>query len=172
MSAATMPQVDAAMFREAMRLTASGVAVVTSEGHAGRTGITVSSLCSLSMDPPAVVFCVHRENRGLQVLLDNGVFVANVLNRGQVRVAESFAGLIPELREDRFAAAAWSHHTTGAPMLEGALCNFDCRVETVFDFTSHRIVVGVVVGLRTTATEPLIFSDRSFHGLAAIEAHP
>jgi flavin reductase/cob(II)yrinic acid a,c-diamide reductase len=160
--------VEAAAFREAMRLTASGVAVVTSEGEAGRAGLTVSSLCSLSMDPPAVVFCVNRENRGLQVLLDNGVFVANVLSHAQVRVAESFAGLIPELREDRFAAAAWSRHTTGAPLLEGALCNFDCRVETVFDFASHRIIVGVVVGLRTDAAEPLVFSRRSFQRLVAV----
>lgn len=167
MSAAELPPVAAEAFREAMRRTASGVAVVTSEGPAGRVGVTVSSLCSLSMEPPSVVFCVHRDNRGLAALLENGVFVANVLCHGQTRVAESFAGLIPELREDRFAVADWAPASTGAPALQGALCAFDCRVASVFDFASHRIVAGVVVGLEAAAAEPLVFSDRIFRRLAA-----
>jgi len=166
MSAAALQHVDADLFRDAMRLTASGVAVVTSSGEAGRVGVTVSSFGSLSMDPPSVVFCVHRENRGLQVLLENGVFVANVLGHAHGRVAESFAGMIPELREDRFAAASWSQHATGAPVMDDALCAFDCRVETVFDFASHRIVVGVVLGIRTAAAPPLVYSDRAFRRLA------
>jgi flavin reductase (DIM6/NTAB) family NADH-FMN oxidoreductase RutF len=165
--AANHPAVAVETFRDAMRLTASGVAVVTSDGAAGRTGVTVSSLCSLSMEPPSVVFCVHRESRSLATLLKNGVFVANILSEAQERVANSFAGLIPELRDDRFAAGAWTNLTTGAPALDEALCNFDCRVASVFDFGSHRILTGEVIGVRTRAANPLVFSDRAFRRLAA-----
>lgn len=166
MSQATQP-VAVDTFRDAMRLTASGVAVVTSDGEAGRAGVTVSSLCSLSMEPPSVVFCVHRDNKGLAQILANGVFVANVLCDAQERVANSFAGLIPELRDNRFLAGEWSKLRTGAPVLDGALCNFDCRVATVFDFGSHRIVTGEVLDVRTQAALPLVFSDRAFRRLAA-----
>jgi flavin reductase/cob(II)yrinic acid a,c-diamide reductase len=167
MSAAAHPLVEVDIFRGAMRMTASGVAVVTTDGEAGRAGVTVSSLCSLSMEPPSVVFSVHRDNRGLEKLLANGVFVANVLSDAQERVASSFAGLIPELRDNRFLAGDWSELLTGAPALDGALCNFDCRVASVFDFGSHRIVAGEVLNVRNQAAQPLIFSDRTFRRLAA-----
>jgi cob(II)yrinic acid a,c-diamide reductase len=166
-SVATHPVVEVETFRDAMRMTASGVAVVTTDGEAGRAGVTVSSLCSLSMAPPSVAFSVHRDNRGLEKLLANGVFVANVLSDAQERVANSFAGLIPELRENRFLAGDWSGLLTGAPALDGALCNFDCRVASVFDFGSHRIVAGEVLNVRNRAALPLIFSDRTFRRLAA-----
>jgi flavin reductase/cob(II)yrinic acid a,c-diamide reductase len=166
-SVAAHPVVEVETFRDAMRLTASGVAVVTTDGEAGRGGVTVSSLCSLSMAPPSVAFSVHRDNRGLEKLLANGVFVANVLTDAQERVASSFAGLIPEWRDNRFLAGDWSELLTGAPALDGALCNFDCRVASVFDFGSHRIVAGEVLRVRNRAALPLIFSDRSFRRLAA-----
>ena len=59
-------------FRETMRRTASGVAVLTTDGEAGRAGITVSTLCSLSMEPPSVIACVHRDNRALETIIKNG----------------------------------------------------------------------------------------------------
>lgn len=94
-------------FRETMRRTASGVAILTTDGAAGRAGITVSTLCSLSMEPPSVVACVHRDNRALETIMCNGVFAANVLADDQESVAKAFAGMIPELREDRFASGRW-----------------------------------------------------------------
>ncbi len=167
MSAGT-DHVDPALFKEAMRLTASGVAVVTTEGRAGRAGLTVSSLCSLSMEPPSVVFCVHRDSRSLGALLENAVFVANVLADGQSRVADGFAGLIPELRDDRFAAGAWTAMPSGVPALDGALCNFDCRVASVFDFGTHRIIAGEVLAVRTArSAAPLVFSDRAYRRIHA-----
>lgn len=167
MSTAAHPMVEVDTFRDAMRITASGVAVVTTDGEAGRAGLTVSSLCSLSMEPPSVVFSVHRDSRHLEKLLTNGVFVANVLSDAQERVASSFAGLIPELRDNRFLAGDWSELLTRAPALDDALCNFDCRVASVFDFGSHRLIAGEVLKVRQSAARPLIFSDRNFRRLAA-----
>lgn len=162
-----MTKVDPAHFRSAMGRTAAGVTVVTTDGEAGRTGVTVSTLCSLSLEPPSVLFCIHRESRSLPVLVANGVFAANILAGGQQRVADSFAGLIPELREDRFAAGNWDHRITGAPLLHGALCRFDCRIASVFDFGSHRIVAGEVVDVEIGDGEPLVYSDRAYRRLHA-----
>lgn len=154
-------------FRLSMRRTASGVAVLTTDGAAGRAGVTVSTFCSLSMEPPSVIACVHRDNRALEALLANGVFAANALAADQARIALAFAGQIPELRDDRFAAGAWHTLATGAPVLEGALARFDCRVAKSFDFGTHRIVVGEVVEVADSVGEPLVFADRNFRQLAA-----
>lgn len=162
--------VDPAHFRSAMGRAATGVTVVTTDGDAGRAGVTVSTLCSLSLEPPSVLFCIHRESKTLPLLIGNGVFVANILSGDQQRVADSFAGLIPELREDRFRAAEWDRIITGAPALRGALCRFDCRLASVFDFGSHRIVAGEVLGVETHAEEPLVYSNRAYRRLQACEA--
>ena len=157
----------AEQFRESMRRTASGVAILTTDGAAGRAGLTVSTFCSLSMEPPSVIACVHQDNRALQILLANGVFAASVLATDQERIALTFAGQIPELRNDRFGVAAWRTLETGAPILEGALACFDCRVAEGVNFGTHRILVGEVVALATSLGEPLVFADRNFRKLAA-----
>ncbi|MBS9478706.1 flavin reductase family protein [Ancylobacter radicis] len=160
-----MSQIDAGHFRTAMGRTASGVTVVTTDGAAGRGGVTVSSLCSLSMEPPSVLFCLHKDSRVLPTLLENGVFAANILAHDQHRVADSFAGLIAEYREDRFAIADWDALTTGAPLLKGALCRFDCRIASVFGFGTHHIIAGEVMALETAETRPLVYSNRAYHHL-------
>jgi flavin reductase (DIM6/NTAB) family NADH-FMN oxidoreductase RutF len=149
-------------FRDAMRRTASGVTVVTTDGARGRAGVTVSTFCSLSMEPPSVIASVHRDSRALPVILGNGVFAANTLAQDQRRIAEAFAGLIPELRENRFAAGRWFAMTTRAPALHDALACFDCRVARTFTFGSHCIVVGEVVDVTVGRNMPLVYADRSF----------
>lgn len=154
-------------FRDTMRRTASGVAVLTTDGVGGRAGVTVSTLCSLSMEPPSVIACVHRDSRALETILRNGVFVANVLAEDQEHVAKAFAGMIPELRDNRFGNAAWTTLVSQAPALQGALANFDCKVASTFDFGTHRILVGEVTEIVSKESDPLLFIDRSFRRLAA-----
>lgn len=162
-----MNTVDAIQFRDAMSATATGVTVITTDGIAGRAGVTVSTLCSLSLEPPSVILCVHKESRALPPLFENGVFVANVLACGQERVADTFAGRVEELRGNRFGAGEWHSLMTGAPALVGAVCAFDCTVAQVFDFGSHRIIAGVVVGIARTDSAPLVHAQRSYQRLQA-----
>jgi len=159
--------VEADLFRDAMGRTAAGVTVVTTDGPAGRAGLTVSSLCSLSLEPASILFCVHVGSRSLTALSGNGVFAANILAHSQQEVADSFAGLIPEWRDDRFRAGHWDVLETGAPLLRDALCRFDCRIAGSHDFGTHRIIVGEVVALDTTAGEPLVYAHRAYCRLAA-----
>lgn len=154
-------------FRETMRRTASGVAILTTDGSAGRAGITVSTLCSLSMEPPSVVACVHRDNRALETILSNGVFAANVLAGDQEIVAKAFAGMIPEMRDDRFVSGLWQKLVTGTPVLQGALAAFDCKTASTFDFGTHRILIGEVVEVVSSDGDPLLFADRNFRRLLA-----
>jgi len=157
----------AEQFRESMRRTASGVAILTTDGAAGRAGLTVSTFCSLSMEPPSVIACVHQGNRALETLLTNGVFAASVLAADQERIALAFAGMIPELRDDRFGSAAWRTLATGAPVLDNALASFDCRVAEGVNFGTHRILIGEVVAISANSGDPLVFADRNFRRLAA-----
>src|SRR5262245_44411035 len=94
---------DAGEFRQAMRLTASGVAVITTDGPGGRTGITVSTFQSLSTEPPTVMACIRLDSRHLAAIEANRCFVANILAADQQGHARIFAAGTPEERNDSFA---------------------------------------------------------------------
>ena len=51
---------DRESFIAAMRCAASTVTVVTTAGDAGRCGVTVSAMSSISADPPSVLICVNQ----------------------------------------------------------------------------------------------------------------
>lgn len=160
---AELPAVSADLLCEAMRRAASSVAIVTTEGHAGRAGVTVSSFTSLSLEPPSVLVCVHGESRALPAILANGVFAVSLLGEDQSRVARAFAGQVPELREDRFGAAEWQMIHTGAPVAAGAVAGFDCRLSQQIEFGTHRILIGEVLGAVLQPRRPLVYLDKNFH---------
>lgn len=158
--------VEADRFREAMRFMATGVSVVTTDGPAGRFGVTVSSMCSLSLEPPSVLACVHHLSPAFNAIVANGVFCANVLAAEQSRVSDSFAGRLLELRDDKFACAQWDKLQTGSPVLKDALIAFDCRLSRDVEFGSHRILMGTVIELLSREGRPLIYADRAYRSVA------
>ena len=63
-------------FLQAMSCAANTVNVVTTDGAAGRAGVTVSAMASVSADgdAPTMLVCVHHLAAAAQTILDNGCF--------------------------------------------------------------------------------------------------
>lgn len=160
--------IDADAFRFAMRQAATAVGILATDGKAGRAGVTVSALCSMSADPPSVLCCIHRDSRALPALVGNGVFSANFLAADQSGIADVFAGLVPEHRENRFAIGDWHEVSTGAPVLGGTSCSFDCEVDAIHEYGTHRIVIGRVKALEVSGGEPLVYSNQGYRKLLHI----
>ncbi len=150
--------------RAAMRRTASGVAVLATDGPSGLAGVTVSTLCSLSLEPPSVIACVHRDSRTLPPVLANGAFSANILAHGQEEVASAFAGFLPQPKEHRFHIGDWTT-VDGIPRLDGTVASFLCRLADSHAFGTHVILIGRIFDVTSSANSPLIYADRSFHSL-------
>ena len=47
-------------FRHAMASCAAGVHVITTDGAAGRYGITMTAVSSITDEPPTVMLCINR----------------------------------------------------------------------------------------------------------------
>src|ERR1700681_1679965 len=135
-------------FRSAMRHLAGGVSVIT-VGH-GRdiTGMTVTSVSSLSVDPPTLIVSINRESSSWPLLKRHGFFGVNILTAAQIDIAERFTGKGGLKGADRFAGARWTTGASGVPLLVGAMSAIDCKAEDIIERNSHAIVIGRVLDIQ------------------------
>jgi flavin reductase (DIM6/NTAB) family NADH-FMN oxidoreductase RutF len=135
---------EAKAYRDAMSEIASPVHLIATDGAAGLAGMTVTALASVSDQPPTLLVCVNRQSPSTQRFLDNGVFSVNALGADDLALAEIFAGRTDEHFDQKFEHGVWRRGITGAPLLEGALAIFDCRLVEVKDVATHHVFFGAV----------------------------
>src|SRR5258708_11400012 len=138
-------------FRSAMRHLAGGVSVITVGRGNDITGMTVTSVSSLSVDPPTLIVSINRESSSWPLLKHHGFFGVNILNADQLDVAERFAGKDGVKGADRFAGAQWFTRISGVPLLADALAAIDCEVEDIVERHSHAIVIGRVKDMQLSS---------------------
>jgi len=135
-------EVTASDFRNAMRQLTGGVSVVTAGRGRDISGMTVTSVSSLSVDPPALIVSINRESSSWPLVKRYGFFGVNILTSDQLDIAERFTGKGGLKGVDRFAGARWLTRASGVPLLADALAAIDCEVEDVVERHSHAIVIG------------------------------
>jgi flavin reductase (DIM6/NTAB) family NADH-FMN oxidoreductase RutF len=143
-------EVSSSDFRGAMRHLAGGVSVITVGRGKDITGMTVTSVSSLSVDPPTLIVSINRESSSWPLLKRHSAFGVNILASDQLDVAERFTGKGGLKGADRFAGARWVSGVSGVPLLVGALSAIDCEAEDIIERHSHAIVVGRVKEIRNS----------------------
>ena len=142
-------------FRNAMRRLTGGVSVITAGIGWDISGMTVTSVSSLSVDPPALIASINREASSWPLVRRYGFFGVSILTSDQIDIAERFTGKDGLKGAERFAGAHWTTRVSGVPLLTDALAAIDCEVEDVVERHSHAIVIGrvldVAVSTRTAA---------------------
>src|SRR3954453_15833036 len=68
-----------AAFRDAMSRVLAAVHIVTTDGPAGKAGITASPVVSVSDDPPTMLFCINKNGRSAERFLGNACYSVNTL---------------------------------------------------------------------------------------------
>jgi flavin reductase ActVB len=156
-------------FRASMRLLAAGVVMVTTRVHEKPWGLTISSCCSISLEPPRLLVSLHRRTASCQAIVADGRFGVDVLSANQGALARHGAApgapkFIDEHCEDGTEQSL-------SPMILGALCHLDCVVAEVFDGGDHAVILGavhrVVHGKHAKRLRPLLYFDGSFHRLGS-----
>ena len=166
-------RVAADTLRDVFRQWPSGVAVVTSRVRTSPASLTqgmvISSFCSLSAEPPLVMFSASRSSRTGPVVDASGVFAVSILTERQGHLFERFAGLHPAHDDDRFVGLETSEAVTGAPVFPDALAWVDCRVVQKHAGENYTIFVGEVLDAAVRAhpeSLPLLYFRRSRRQLA------
>lgn len=163
----TIAQDAGVQFKDAMAMMAAAVQVVTTDGPAGRGGLTVTAACSVCQDPPRLLVCVNSSASAHPYIHANGRLSLNVLATGQEDVAMAFAGKVaPELR---FDIGSWSWDDLGQPVLHGACAHFSCVVHETLTSGTHTIFVCDVHNAQGEKGRlPLLYHDRIMVPLAKV----
>lgn len=142
---------------------ASAVHIVTTDGPAGRRGVTASAVVSVSDDPATVIVCLNATNAENERFGLNGNFAVNVLAAGGEEIAQAFAGEGNLSAAERFALGEWAPAATGAPLLLAALAGFDCRLVDRRIIATHHVLVGEVEAVREgPGAPPLLYHARGY----------
>jgi flavin reductase (DIM6/NTAB) family NADH-FMN oxidoreductase RutF len=152
-------------FVEGMSRVAAAVTVVTTDGDAGRYGVTVSSMTSVSADTskPSLLISVHHLSPACEAIRQNRRFCANVLSGNQSFVSDLFSGRLKHLNEDRFSAISWHGGATGAPIIDNAVVSLDCELKTALLWGTHFIFIGEVEQIDLSAQRsPLVYANRGY----------
>jgi flavin reductase len=140
--------------KKGMRHLASGVAIAATRGadripHA----MTVTSITSVSDQPPSLLVCLHRDSDTFKSLASTDLFSISVLRHDQQGISERCA-FTPE-GEDRFIAGEWQDYgDQGVPYIPAALASFICRITRKIDYGTHCIVIGDVMDVLADRDRP------------------
>jgi flavin reductase (DIM6/NTAB) family NADH-FMN oxidoreductase RutF len=159
----SVPEVDAAQFRQLLGRFATGVSILTVTAPDGRPlGMTANSLSSVSLYPPLISVCVDHEAEMHGAILQVKQFAISVLSSSQETLARRFA----DKHEDRFDGVGYHLTPDGLILLSGALAHIECQRYAEYPAGDHTIVLGRVVGGSTSKGRPLLYYRG---GYAAIE---
>lgn len=152
-------------FIDAMRSVASSVTVVTTDGIAGRYGVTVSAFCSVSADPPTILVCLSSASRITQHVIENRKLNINVLPQNADHIAQRFAGAHDHEVEDRFDNIPLN--ISDVPSISGATV-LSCAVDQIIPSGSHQIVIGKVISVEKASKQPLTYYDGAYHQITPL----
>ena len=149
--------------RGLMRFVPHNVAVLAVDHDGDRMGVTVSSLVSLSLEPPLIGVSIGKQASLYELIRNAGAFSLSLLGDGQEVLAQRFAAGRPPLvhwegvdtREGKYA-----------PLIEGALGWIEARTRAEHDAGDHTFFIADVESVvRGPAPSALMYRDRSYHSL-------
>ncbi len=155
--------VDDARFKLAMSHFASGVTIVTTQHGDKPYGMTVASFASLSLHPPLVVVCIEKSVKTHEAIVAAGKFGVSILEERQADVSGRFASKT----EDKFAGIEILQGALGVPLIAGALCALECRVQQQLPGGDHTIFVGEVTDVHVGQGSPLVYYRSGYHAVHA-----
>ncbi|MCK4840596.1 MAG: flavin reductase family protein [Methylococcales bacterium] len=148
-------------FKNALKLWASGVTVVTSKAKDGSLkGMTATSFSSVSVDPPQIFVCINQSADTGENILEGKAFAVNILKAEQEDISNQFAGGASQ--EQRFANVNWHEGALGSPMIDDALASLECTVVEKVLAGTHWVIIGEVQNVDCRSGDPLLYYNSAY----------
>lgn len=160
--------ISADVFKSAFRLHPAGVAVVTADPGGQPVAMTVSSLASVSTEPPFLTFSVSALSSSFPTLAISETVVIHMVSSEQLWLAKlgATSGI------DRFAdESTWSRLPTGEPIFHDSYAWLRSRIIQRIEVGNSIICIAHVIDanvpneetMELTSPEPLAYHSRKWH---------
>jgi 3-hydroxy-9,10-secoandrosta-1,3,5(10)-triene-9,17-dione monooxygenase reductase component len=155
--------VDRATFRQVLGRFPTGAAVITSLDEGRAVGLAVGSFCSVSLEPPLVLFCVSKDSNSFPSIERTRLFCVNILAESQEDLCRRFATKVTE----KFGGVPWRATASGVPALDDVLGWISCTVVSINEAGDHFVVLGQVTELSAgDGRAPLVFFGGQYKRIA------
>jgi len=154
-------------FRNAMAHLPAAVCIITTDGAAGRCGITASAVCSVTDSPPTVLVCLNQRSAMHDVFKQNGHLCINVLSSEHEELAMHFSGATRMPMAERFTLHDWHPGVASQPVLDGALVKLQGHIKDSKAVGSHSVLFVELDDIETSEErDSLVYFARLFHAVA------
>ena len=152
-----------AEFIRAMRKLVNPVSIVSTQKDGNKFAITVSSVTSVSIEPPSLLVCINRESSFAGVLVDGALLNINFLSPKQKSIASICAS--KEKVKERFSNEQWSIDRNGIPYLRQSESVAFCKVASIFNSHTHLVVIAELQSIIVSDTDkpnPLLYCNGDY----------
>ena len=128
-------------FRSAMRRYIYSVSIMSNrDSNNNPNAITVSSVTSISMEPPSILICINKSSKIHDSIVSGSKFCINLLTKDQHELSNICSD--DQKHDQRFVDQNWN--LDNLPFLENAQANIFCKVDKLSSYHTHTIVIGLV----------------------------
>jgi flavin reductase (DIM6/NTAB) family NADH-FMN oxidoreductase RutF len=103
--------------------------------------ITVSSVTSISMEPPSLLVCINKSARVHDSIKEGSDLCINLLTKDQEEISNICSS--ESQFDKRFDDKNWDKQ--GIPYLANAQANIFCKVDKLISYHTHSIVIAHVL---------------------------
>lgn len=162
---------DPEAFKASFRNHPAGVAIVTADAGEGPVAMTVTSVFSVSAEPPLLVFSASASSSSTPTIRASETVVVHIPGADQLELAK----LAATSGSDRFPDGSWTRLPTGEPMypdsdawIRGRVVNrLEAGSSTVFlvEALSSNATNASSDETDTRVARPLVYHNRTWHVL-------
>lgn len=150
-------------FRKALKKLVYPVAIVSALDSSNKnSAITVSSLTSISFEPPSVLVCINKESSFAETIKENANVNINLLHTSQKDI--SIQCSLPNSKEERFNNTLWSYDKNNIPYLKSSQSVLFANIQSYSSFGTHYIVIMRIYKVLNfiNNSEPLLYGNQNY----------
>jgi len=151
-------------FKALFRGHPGGVAVITADAGHGPAALTLTSVASISAEPPLLHFSLSTLSSATPTILEAESFVVHLLDASDLEIAK----LASTHGADRFPEGLWARLPTGEPYYPSVRNWLRCRDVDRLKAGASIVVVGLVLESSSpgeAVADPLVYHNRTWHRL-------
>ena len=153
-----MKKTNSIIFKKALSLFPTGVAVITINDDDNYIGKTVNSFASLSLKPPLVLFSLDKKSSSLQKYKKSKSIGINILSNKQKTISIHFAN-----KKIKWGKVKFFLTKNGTPMISESAANLNCHIIKNFPEGDHVIFICKIKEVKiNNSLKPLIYLKKEY----------